>query len=51
MNVSAVSGLSAQDLVARVRSLNADGNRVLASLLLHLGEMEVRELYTKNACS
>ena len=51
MNVSAVSGLSAQDLVARVRSLNADGNRVLASLLLHLGEMEVRELYTKHACS
>ena len=51
MNVGNVSTLSAQDLVARVRSLNAEGNHVVANLLVHLGEMEARELYTKHACS
>jgi len=53
MNISTntVGSLSAQDLVARVRTLNAEGNRVVANLLVHLGEMDARELYTKHACS
>lgn len=51
MNNGTVGNLSPRDLVARVRALNAEGNRVVAELLVHLGEMEERELYTKHACS
>jgi len=51
IGLSEVSALSEQELVARVRSLNADGNRLLAVLLVHLGEMDARKLYKRHACS
>lgn len=35
----------------RVRSLNAEGNRLLARLLVHLGEVDRRALYKEHACS
>ena len=49
--LSDVSSLSEHELVARVRSLNADGNRLVAKLLVHLGEMDARKLYKRHACS
>ena len=48
MNVTA---LSADEIVSNVRALNAEGNRVLAKLLVYLGEMDKRELYKDFACS
>lgn len=49
--LSDVSALSKHELVSRVRSLNADGNRLLADLLVHLGEMDARKLFKDHACS
>lgn len=49
--LSHVSALSKHELVSRVRSLNADGNRLLADLLVHLGEMDARKLFKDHACS
>lgn len=46
-----VADLSAEELVMRVRSLNAEGNRLLARLLVHLGEVDRRALYKQHACS
>ena len=48
MNVAA---LSPEEVVSRVRSLNGEGNRVLAKLLVHMGEMDARKLYEKHAYS
>lgn len=51
MNVDSLAALSPQELVTRVRSLNAEGNRLLANLLIHLGEVDKRRLYREHACS
>lgn len=51
MNVASLAALSPEELVTRVRSLNAEGNRLLANLLLHLGEVDERRLYREHACS
>lgn len=51
MNVTHVTSLSAEELVTRVRSLDAQGNRLLAELLVHLGEVDRRALYKAHACS
>jgi len=51
MNVASLAALSPQELVTRVRSLNAEGNRLLANLLIHLGEVDKRRLYREHACS
>lgn len=46
-----VTALSNEELVARLRVLNSDTNRLLANQLLLLGEIEARELYRKASCS
>lgn len=51
MQVANVTSLSAEELVTRVRSLDAQGNRLLAELLVHLGEVDRRALYKEHACS
>ena len=51
MNVASLAALSPEELVTRVRSLNAEGNRLLANLLIHLGEVDKRRLYREHACS
>lgn len=42
-----VTALSNDELVARIKVLNSDSNRLLANQLLLLGEIEARELYRK----
>jgi len=51
MNVTHVTSLSAEELVTRLRSLDAQGNRLLAELLVHLGEVDRRALYKAHACA
>ncbi|MDB5219174.1 MAG: hypothetical protein JWO86_7101, partial [Myxococcaceae bacterium] len=45
-----VSGLSDEELVSSLHAICADGRRLLARLLVHLGEIEERSLHLKSAC-
>jgi hypothetical protein len=46
-----VSTMSDGELVARLRELLGEERRVTAAVLVHLGEVEARELYLPAACS
>src|SRR4051812_47626473 len=46
-----LGALSDDALVASLRAICMEGNRVLARLLVHLGEIEERGLHLKAACS
>ena len=46
-----LAGLPNAQLLARVRELVRRGNAVEADLLVHLGEIDARQLYLGEGCS
>src|SRR5258705_11380473 len=47
----ALAGLPNAQLLARVRELVQRGNAVEAEILVHLGEIDARQLYLEEGCS
>ena len=48
---NSLAGLPKAELLARVRELVRRGNAVEAELLVHLGEVDARQLYLEEGCS
>src|SRR5882757_4562707 len=43
--------LSDEELISSLRAINAESHRLVARLVVHLGEVEERSLHLKAACS
>src|SRR6185503_15165283 len=51
MNAESLSNMSDAELVARLVELVREERRLTAAVLLHLAEVEARELHVRTACS